>query len=49
LEEIEKRSQELLDKNKAALFVDKRRDSGEVVRLIERLREAISHYQVSED
>jgi len=35
--------------DKAALFVDKRRDSGEVVKLVERLREAITRYQVSED
>ena len=56
LEEIEKQSQELLEKanaprliDKAALFVDKRRDSGEVVKLIERLREAVTRYQVSKD
>jgi len=56
LEEIEKQSQALLDKtkaprliDKAALFVDKRRDSGEVVKLVERLRDAITRYQVSED
>jgi len=56
LEEIEKQSQALLDKTKAprlidktALFVDKRRDSGEVVKLVERLRDAITRYQVSED
>ena len=33
--------------DKAALFVDKRRDSGEVVKLVERLRDAITRYQVS--
>jgi len=49
LKEIEKRSQALLEKGKAARFVDKGRDSGEVVKLIERLRDAITHYQVSED
>jgi len=56
LEEIEKQSQALLDKakaprliDKAALFVDKKRDSGEVVKLVERLRDAITCYQVSED
>ena len=56
LEEIDKQSQALLDKakaprliDKAALFVDKRRDSGEVVKLVERLRDAITRYQVSED
>ena len=49
LEEIEKRSQELLEKGKAARLVDKGRDSGEVVKLVERLRNAIIRYQVSED
>jgi len=48
LEDIEKRSQELLEKGKAAQFVDKGRDSGEVVKLVERLRDAITRYQVSE-
>ena len=48
LEEIEKRSQEMLAKGKATRFVDKAADSGEVVRLIERLQEAITHYQVRE-
>ena len=49
LEEIEKRSQELLDKGKVAGFVDKGSDSGEAVKLIERLREATIHYQVGEN
>ena len=49
LEEIEKRAQELLAKGTAARFVDKGSDSGEVVRLVERLREAITHYQVSKN
>ena len=49
LEEIEQRSQALLEKGKAARFVDKGRDSGEVVTLVERLRDAITRYQVSED
>ena len=49
LEEIEKRSQALLEKGKTARFVDKGRDSGEVVKLVERLRDAITRYQVSED
>jgi len=49
LEEIEKRSQELLEKGTGARFVDKRRDTGEVARLVERLREVITHYQVSGD
>ena len=47
LEEIEKRSQALLAKGPAARFVDKGGDSNEVVKLIERLQEAITHYQVS--
>jgi len=47
LEEIEKRSQVLLAKGTAARFVDKGGDSGEVAKLIERLQEAIAHYQVS--
>jgi septation ring formation regulator EzrA len=49
LEKIEKRSQELLAKGAAARFIDKSADSGEVVKLIEQLREAITHYQVSEN
>ena len=49
LEEIEKRSRVLLDKGNAARFVDKGEDSAEVTRLIERLREVITHYQVSEN
>jgi len=47
LEEIEKQSQALLEKGKAPRFVDKGRDSGEVVKLVERLRDAITRYQVS--
>ena len=47
LEEIEKRSQALLEKGGAARFIDKGGDSKEVAGLIERLREAIIHYQVS--
>ena len=49
LEEIGKRSQALLEKGAAAQFLDKGEDSGEVARLIERLREAIMHYQVGEN
>jgi len=49
LGEIEKRSQALLEKGRAARFLDKGRDSGEVVKLVERLRDAITRYQVSED
>ena len=48
LEEIEKRSQVLLAKGVAARFMDKEDDSKEVARLVERLREAIALYQVSE-
>ena len=48
LEEIERQSQELLAKSTAVRFVDKAGDSGEVVTLVERLGEAITHYQVSE-
>ena len=48
LGEIEKKSQDLLTKGMATRFVDKGADSGEVARLIERLREAITHYQVRE-
>ena len=39
----------LLEKGKAAGFVDEGRDSGEVVRLVKQLRDAITRYQVSED
>ena len=49
LEEVEKRARELLAKGTKAGFVDKGGDSKEVVGLVERLREAITHYQVSEN
>lgn len=49
LEEIEKRSRALLEKSTAARFMDKGEDSAEVARLIERLQEAITHYQVSDN
>jgi len=49
LEEIERRSQALLEKGKAARFIDKGRDSGEVVKLVKLLQDAITRYQVSED
>jgi len=49
LEGIEKRSQALLEKGKIAGFVDKGKDSGEVIKLVESLRDAITRYQVSED
>src|SRR5579872_3648192 len=40
------RAQALLGKRKAARFVDKAKDSGEVVALVEELRQAIVIYQV---
>ena len=46
LEEIEKRAQKLMEKTAAARFIDKGSDSREVAGLVERLREAIVHYQV---
>jgi len=49
LEEIEKRSRGLQGKGKAARLLDKGRDSGKVVKLVERLRGAVTRYQVSED
>jgi len=49
LEEIEKRSNELLGKGRAARLVDKGGDAGEVVKLVESLRDAVTCYQVSED
>ena len=48
LEVIEKQSQVLLEKGVAARFLDKEDDAKEVVRLVERLREAITLYQVRE-
>ena len=47
LEEIGKRSQALLNKKKMARFLDKAKDSEEVVNLVEQLRSAIVYYQVS--
>ena len=47
LEEIEKRSRVLLEKGTGVRFLDKGEDSKEVAGLIERLREAITQYQVS--
>ncbi|KAF9645965.1 hypothetical protein BDM02DRAFT_382706 [Thelephora ganbajun] len=46
LEEIEKRSRELLAKGTAVRLADE--DSGEVAILVERLREAFTHYQISQ-
>ena len=47
LEEIEKRSQTLLEKKTIPGFLDKAKDSQEVVNLVEQLRSAILYYQVS--
>ena len=46
LEDIEKRSEALLGKGKAARLLDKTQDSSTVVKLIEELRQAILMYQV---
>jgi len=46
LAEIEERSQALLEKKKAAGFLDKGKDSQEVVDLVEQLRTAIVYYRV---
>ena len=47
--DIEKRSQALLEKKTMAGFLDKTKDSQEVVNLVEELRNAIVCYQVSEN
>ena len=47
LEDIEKRSLLLLGKKKATRILDKKQDSGKVVKLAEELRQAILIYQVS--
>lgn len=47
LEDIGKRSTTLSEKGKVARALDKSRDSGKVVRLVEELRQAILVYQVS--
>ena len=47
LEDVGKRSVAILEKGKIARVLDKARDSGEVVRLVEKLRQAILIYQVS--
>ena len=46
LQDIEKRSRTLSEKGKVAKFLDKKRDSGAIVRLVEQLRQAILIYQV---
>ena len=45
-EDIEKRSRMLLDKGKVAKILDKKRDSGMIVKLVEQLRQVILVYQV---
>ena len=47
LEDIGKRSLALSEKGKVARALDKNRDSGEVIKLIEKLRQVILVYQVS--
>ena len=47
LEDIGKRSLALLEKGKVARALDRKRDSGEVIKLVEKLRQAILVYQVS--
>ena len=47
LEEIGARSRGILEKGKGARFLDKAKDSQEVVNLVEQLRVAIVYYQVS--
>jgi len=47
LEEIGERSQTLLEKKKVAGFLDKAKDSQEVVGLVEQLRIAIVYYRAS--
>ena len=49
LKDIEKRSRMLLEKGKGARILDKRQDSGMVVKLVEELRQAILIYQVGLD
>ena len=46
LEGIEKRSLALLKKGKVIKILDKKQDSGMVIKLVEELRQAILIYQV---
>lgn len=46
LDDIEKQSLVLLEKGKTARLLDKKQDSGVVVELVEKLRQAILIYQV---
>jgi len=48
LEEIEKRSQAILKKKTGVGFLDKTKDSQEVISLVDELRNAIVVYQVGE-
>ena len=48
LREIEKQSQALLEKKKIPGFLDKSKDSQEVVDLVEQLRSVVVYYQVSD-
>jgi len=47
LERIEKRSQALLEKKRIPSFFDKKKDSQQVVDLVDELQTAIVYYQVS--
>jgi len=49
LEEVGKRAEAILDKNKLERIPDKSVDSQEVVNLVEEIRSAIVYYQVSRD
>ena len=46
LTDIEKRSQELLEKGRMARFLDKAQDAQAVIRLIDQLQRTILIYQV---
>jgi hypothetical protein len=46
LDDIGKQAVAMLDKGKVARFLDKRKDSGEVAALVEKLKQAILDYQV---
>lgn len=48
LEDIEKRSQDILDKKTVVGFLDKAKDSQEAISLVDELRNAILGYQVGE-
>ena len=49
MQEIEERSQAILEKKKTAGLLDKPKDSQEVAGLVEQLRTAIVYYRVSRD